>query len=757
MTKLNLKYREQTVERTVNAPRLPSRLSPAALALVNTIMLTGALQAQSTNKAPISATSTNAPAKLPDVVVKGQQEPKAYKPEVLSSPKYTEPLRDVPQTVTVIPKAVFEEQGATSLRDVLRNVPGISMQAGEGGVPNGDNLSIRGFNARTDMFIDGVRDFGGYSRDPFNIEQVEVSKGPSSAYAGRGSTGGSINLSTKSPTLTPAYSGSAGYGTDDFKRFTADFNQPLEQVLKGAAFRINAMFNDADVPGRDVVTNQRWGVAPTLAFGLGTPTRTTFSYTHLAQDNTPDYGIPWVTANQTNTLLTPYIDQASPVNYNNFYGLKNRDFEKTTTDVFTAKVEHEFNDSVSLRDLVRYGRNRRDSVVAAPRFTDLNPGAPVQQSTTITRELQSRDQNDDILSNQTDFTLRFETLKVEHTLVSGLEFSREGSVNYARTGPVAPTTDLFAPDPYQPYPGPITRTGAYTDAAADSFALYAFDTMKLTEQWQLTGGLRWDYFHIDYKSVAASGAETPLARTDTMATWRVGLVYKPKPNGTLYAAYGTSFNPSAEGLTLANTATAANSINVAPEQSRSFELGTKWDLFDNKLSLGAALFRTEKTNTRTEDPANPGDFIALDGVQRVDGIELSAAGSITEQWKVFGGYALMKSEVVKSANPLEVGRPLSNTPEQTFTLWNSFDVTSKFQIGAGAQFTDKRVNSTTTQRWAPGYLLYDAMLAYNVNQHFSLRLNLYNLTDENYIDRVGGGHFVPGAGRSAVMTASLKF
>ena len=242
------------------------RFSPVALALVNSIMLTGVLHAQSTNPPPVSATSTNAPGKLPDVVVKGQQEPKTYKPEILSSPKYTEPLRDVPQTVTVIPKAVFEEQGATSLRDVLRNVPGISMQAGEGGVPNGDNLSIRGFNARTDMFIDGVRDFGGYSRDPFNIEQVEVAKGPSSSYSGRGSTGGSINLSTKSPTLTPAYSGSFGYGSDDFKRFTADFNQPLEKVLPGAAFRINAMFNDADFPGRDVATNQRWGVAPAVAF-----------------------------------------------------------------------------------------------------------------------------------------------------------------------------------------------------------------------------------------------------------------------------------------------------------------------------------------------------------------------------------------------------------------------------------------------------------------------------------------------------------
>jgi len=733
------------------------RLSPAALAVVNTIVLTGALHAQSTNKPPASVTSTNAPSKLPDVVVKGRQEPATYKPEALSSPKYTEPLRDVPQTVTVIPKAVFEEQGATSLRDVLRNVAGISMQAGEGGVPSGDNLSIRGFNARTDMFIDGVRDFGGYSRDPFNLEQVEVAKGPSSSYSGRGSTGGSINLSTKAPSLTPAYSTSFGYGTDDFKRFTADFNQPLEKVLKGAAMRLNVMFNDADFPGRDVVTNQRWGVAPAVAFGLGTPTRTTLSCSHLAQDNIPDYGIPWVTANQTDPALIPYINSAPPVEFKNFYGLRSRDYEKTITDVVTAKVEHDFNENLSLRNLSRYGTTRRDSVITAPRFLDLNGAAAgTPQGTVINRQIQSRDQTDEILASQTDFTLRFATMKMEHTLVPGFEFSRETSKNLARAGATS-TTDLFNPGIGDPSPGAVTRNGGHADGVSDALSLYAFDTMKLGGKWQLNGGVRWDYFHLDYDARTAAGVVTDAARTDSMVSWRGGIVYKPRPNGSLYFGYGTSFNPSAEGLTLGTGATAANNFNTPPEETQSFELGTKWDLFKNRLSLGLAVFRTDKTNARTQDPADATDVLVLEGAQRVDGVEFSAAGSITDQWKVFGGYAFMMSEVVSSKNPVEIGRPLSNTPEQSFTFWNTFDVTSKFQVGGGAQFTDRRVNSTTTQRWAPGYLLYDAMLAYNVNEHFSLRLNLYNLTDENYIDRVGGGHFVPGAGRSAVVTASLKF
>src|SRR5688500_13838016 len=209
----------------------------------------------------------------------------------------------------------MEQQNVTTLRDVLRNVPGISYQAGEGGVPAGDNLSIRGFSARTDIFVDNVRDFGGYSRDPFNLEQVEVAKGPASSYAGRGSTGGSINLVSKRPTLDPFYAGSFGVGTEDYKRLTLDLNQPITgSPVDGTALRLNGMWTDSGVSDRDVVNNERWGIAPSVAFGLGTPTRLTLSYFHLEQDNIPDYGIPWVPAN-TNAFLRRYSNQAKPVDF----------------------------------------------------------------------------------------------------------------------------------------------------------------------------------------------------------------------------------------------------------------------------------------------------------------------------------------------------------------------------------------------------------------------------------------------------------
>jgi catecholate siderophore receptor len=236
----------------------------------------------------------------------------------------------------VVPASVIEAQGATTLRDVLRNVTGISIQAGEGGVPAGDNLSIRGFSARTDFFIDGVRDVGGYTRDPFNVEQVEVVKGPSSSIAGRGSTGGVINLATKTPNLGASRAASIGIGSSNHKRGTVDINQPLVG-LDGAAFRLNAMWTDADTPGRDAVTNERWGVAPSVAFGIGTPVRVIADYAHLKQENVPDYGIPWVPA--TNVPLRAYADAAPPVDFSNFYGLTSRDYEDTETDVVTGRVE----------------------------------------------------------------------------------------------------------------------------------------------------------------------------------------------------------------------------------------------------------------------------------------------------------------------------------------------------------------------------------------------------------------------------------
>jgi catecholate siderophore receptor len=665
-----------------------------------------------------------------------------------SSPKLTEPLRDVPQTLTVIPHELFAEQGATTLRDVLRNVTGISIQAGEGGggVP-GDNLSIRGFNATNDIFVDGVRDFGAYARDPYNLEQIEVAKGPASLYTGHGSTGGSVNLVTKTPHLQAEREGTVGVGSDRYNRATLDLNQPIATAgIAGTAFRLNAVWDRENVPGRDRVENRRWGLSPSLSFGLGTPTRLTLSYSRLDQDDLPEYGIPWVPA--TNTALARYANQPAPVDFHNFYGLVDRDYEKTRTGIATLTFDHDFGDSLSLRSLVRQGHSTRDSVITAPRFLS-------NDSTTIRRELQSRDLTNEVVAQQNDLTARFETGPLSHALVAGTELSREIGRNHARSGPDAPTADLFHPDPDAPYTGRIMRTGARTESKAETAALYANDTVKLGERWEVTGGLRWDRFAVDYDSIAVDGAATPFERTDEMLSWRSGVVYKPRPEGSVYLSAGTSFNPSAEGAT--GISLSASTADLEPEKSRAYELGAKWDLFEGRLSANAALFQTEKTNAKTPG-LNPGDPpTVLAGVQRVRGAELGLSGRITDRWSTFFGYTWLDSRIVKSNTAAETGSDLANAPEHSGSLWTTYRLPRGFEIGGGIRYMGDRLNSSTTRRLAPAYTLYEATAAWEAGQHLTLRLNLYNLTDERYIDRVGGGHFIPGPGRSVALTTGFDF
>ena len=652
----------------------------------------------------------------------------------VSSPKYTEPLRDTPQTITVIPREVIEKQGATTLRDVLRNVPGLTITAGEGGVPAGDNLTLRGFSARNDVFIDGVRDLSPQSRDPFNIEQVEVVKGPGSAFTGRGSSGGTINLASKLPTLRRSFGGTLNLGTDKTRRATADINLPLNEQI---AFRLNLVAHDAQVAGRDVVENERWGLAPSIAFGLGTRTRYTFSYFKLKQNNISDYGIPWVPA--TNNALAAFRDRPAPVPRTTFYGFKNRDFEKLDSDLVTFKFERDFNDKISLRNQLRYGYSTRDSIATPPRFADNN-------STSINRELRSWLTEDRIWDNQTDLNARFSTGKIGHTLVGGLNLTQENNTRVTRTAGNTLTT-LLNPNPNDVFTGTITTGPFVGDVTGKSLALYLFDTAKLSKEWEITGGLRWDYFDVG----GVDTANVPVSRIDRMLSGRIGVVYKPVEQGSIYASYGTSLNPSLEGLSYS----VAN-IRIEPEKTRTFEVGSKWDLLGARLLLSGALFRVEKTNARTPGllPGDPPQV--LDGEQRVDGIEFSATGNLTRRWMVLAAYTLLDTEVVSSNTPAEIGKRLINTPRNSLNLWTTYRFW-KMEVGGGARFTDRRFANNTNTRFVGRYWLVDAMASYPLSEHIDLRLNLYNLTDEYYFDRLGGGHIVPGPGRSAMVSTSFRF
>ena len=719
------------------------------LAFMPSLLVVSSLSAQTTPADTTHATTPADSVELPAVTVEASSETK------LSSPKFTAPLIDTPQTVVVIPREVFEQQGATTLRDVLRNTPGITFAAGEGGTANGDQMTIRGFDARTDIFVDGIRDAGTYTRDAFNLEQVEVVKGPSSTATGRGATGASVNLVSKSPRLDTFRAGSAGIGTDDYFRATLDVNQPLAtSPIAGTAVRLNALWQDAGVPGRHEVENKTWAVAPSFALGLGTATRATLSFQHMEQDNIPDYGIPWVPIiSGTTTGVTPSLGTPGGkpnVDQSNWYGLLDRDYEKVVSDVATLNLERDLTPDTTLRNTSRFGRTERDSIITAPRF--VVTGGVVQPQVRR-NDWKSRDQVDDVLANNLNLTKAFETGFIEHSLSTGLEVSRERSKNHGRTftpNPVQPT-DAFNPDPTQPYAGVLSRDGAVTTSRGDTFSAYVFDSLDLTDRWQVNGGLRWDRFAVDYYNRTAANVITDLSRTDEMLSWQTGLVFKPRPNGTIYLGYGTSFNPSAEGLALS----AATSL-LEPEESTNIELGTKWEFFRRRLALNAAVFRTDKANARTTDPLT--NVISLAGEQRVQGFELGASGIVTENWGLFAGYAYMESEVLDSTNATEEGSALSRVPEHSFNLWTTYRLPFGLTLGAGTQYMGSVDRSTTTlNQVVPSYWIYNAMASYEVNKHLTVRLNVNNLTDEEYVDRVGGGHYIPGATRSFILTAIFAF
>ena len=676
-------------------------------------------------------TATPEATQLPAISVEGQGEQDGgYNPARSALPKLSQPLLDTPQTVTIVPQAVMRDQNVTTLRDVLRNVPGISIAAGEGGA-QGDNIRIRGFAANNDIFLDGMRDTAQYSRDPFNLEQVEVIKGASSSTIGRGTTGGALNQVSKAPRLQGFVEGSVTIGTDQTKRATADINQPLTGIgIDGAALRLNMMVHDSNVAGRDVTENKRWGFAPSIAFGLGTPTRVTLSYQHVKQENIPDYGVPLLNGRPVS------------VRRENWYGFDSLNTEETTSDIGTVLLEHDLNDQITLRNQFRYARSTRDAIYTPPRSPD-----PI--TNTVRRNPSGRDAEGELLTNQTDATVKFQTGGIGHTLVTGVEFAREKYDQQALSFSGAPLDNLATPNPGTPFTG--TRgLGTRNKTEADTIGVYVTDTVELSEQFEITGGLRWDRFQAETDSRAADGTLSNFKRTDSMWSGRAALVYKPVPYGSVYVSYGTSFNPSAEGLSL-------NTNVTAPEKNITYEIGTKWDVLGERLSLNAALFRIDKTNARTPGVL-PGDPPrVLEGEQRVDGFELGVSGTITDNWQIFGGYTYLHSEILESNTAAEVGKKLANTPAHSFSLWSTYDLPWNVRIGGGTQYMSSRyVNDTNTGK-VPGYWLFDAMASYQVTEAVAVQLHVTHITDKKYYDGLYAGHVIPGPGRTVLLSTNFRF
>jgi len=664
----------------------------------------------------------------------------SYNTERASSPKFSAPLVETPKSITVITEEMIRERGATTLTDVLRTTPGVTLGAGEGGTPLGDRPFIRGFEASTDMQIDGLRDLGRASREAFNVESVEILKGPSSAYTGRGSTGGAINLVSKSAKVQDFGSLSLTLGTDSLWRTTLDLNRYLGE--QDIAFRLNAMKHEADTPGRDEVTVKRWGIAPTLTWGLSGPTHVTTSYYHLQTDDIPDQGHP----------VSLIRNKPAKVKRDNFYGLVHRDFRKTSADYATLIVEHQFSEALTLRNSTRGGRTMQDYVMSRPVFT-----LAQEQNGRVQTGFRTRNVVNTSLLNQTDAFGEIHTGWLQHNYSTGFEFSRETITDRNKwAGPNGPLNDLYHPNPkmggWTLTRGDNSITSKYqTDVAS----AYAFDTLKLHEQWDLNLGLRYDDFEIKNRV----GTQRSTAN---MWNYSAAIVFKPMPFSSIYLSYGTSSNPSGEntGSGGADGAGAGNlnnnKANLDPEKNRSVELGTKWDVFNQQLSLTAAVFRTEKTNARVTDATT--GLVVLDGDQKVTGLDLGASGKLTEDWSIWAGYVYLNAKVVDAGGDgANDGNKAKFIAPNSFSLWTTYNL-GDFTVGGGSNYMDKRYINDANTMSIDAYWRYDAMLGYKVSNNFDMQLNVLNLTDETIYDASHVGLFATVApGRSAELTFNFRF
>ncbi len=711
----------------------------------------------------------------------------SYKVDKPSSPKFTQPLRDTPQSIQIIDKQLFTEQGATTLAEVLRNSPGVgTFYAGENGnTTSGDAIRMRGFDTSSSIFVDGIRDLGSISRDVFNTEAVEVAKGPAGTDNGRTAPTGAINMVTKRASLESARSGTLSIGTDGQKRVTADVNQTLG-ALSSSALRLNLLWEDSDVPGRDHVANQRAGLAASLGLGLDTSTRAWLNLLYVDQDNIPDGYVPTIALPgwQPQAGLEPLAGH--PVAPENFYGTRN-DHDDVKARMATLIIEHDFSDSVRLTNVARAGETRQDYLLTAFTSTGANitgdPANPGDLSAyRITRGNPTiRDARNRILTNQLNLRADFATGAAEHNLSIGAEITGETQVlhNHSSTGTM-PLASLYNPDWNDTGDYAHSRNGTAARGKTNTIAFYAFDTAKfLSGLLLVTGGVRVDHYKTVFFSNAVCNNGTgrgavpcgtlplgsivttaDLKSKDTLFNWKLGAVVKPSEPMSLYVNYALSQQPpGGETFTLA-TGDNANNPAFAPQKAKTIEAGLKWDLLDGALALSAAVFQTRVLNEI--NAADPSDIQS--GSKRVRGVELSVVGNITDAWSISAGYAHQKSRVTNGdAVAVDGSSGLAYAPDDSFSSWTSYRAPFGLEVAGGVRYTSGMRRGIDGALGTParteGYTVVDAMLGYAVNDTIKLRANAYNLFDKTYVNAINksGYRYVPGQPRTFLISADLRF
>lgn len=724
---------------------------------------------------------------IPTITVKSSVtdigDPDAYKIDNLTNNKFNQSILNTPRSVQVVPQSMIKDQSATNFNDVLRNVPGITLQAGEGNPPGGNQLKIRGFSASGNLYVDGMRDPGFQFRDTFNTQGVEVIKGPSSTEFGQGTTGGVVNFVSKKPTGENFISGEASVGDgvdaeDPVKRLSIDVNQQIKGV--DAAVRIAALAHDGGVAGRDKVEQERLGFAPSVTFGLNAPTSATLSYQYYSLNGLPDAGIPLV----RNVGLSGLTGKPAPVNYSYWYGYLNRDYMDYDHHSVSGSLEHEFSDRFKVETRARYSHLSNDSITSSPRV--VTAGGVV---TGIRGDSKPRDQVDNYFVSQTDGTAKIKMLGAQHTIVGGFEYSHEQAENKRRLD----TQGALLTTAANPFGAPnnsiIASQQGYNGTSAriqsDTLAVHLNDSIEIGEQWIVNGGVRFDHIetsvrgedpnNVGYGQNLVNGkAAISGDRTDNEISWNGGVVFKPGRSSSVYASYGTSFEPvgslgAAEGGNFQlgggnNNGPVETGFYFDPQRNETFEIGTKWDVLDDKLNVSAAIFRINQENVRVVS-STPGDPASVDGKQRVEGIELTATGNLTSAWSVFGGYTYLDSEILEG-DSRRVGSRVDNIPEHSASIWTSYELPIGLRLSGGATYVGERTtfgspdDTTGNQPVAvEDYIRFDASASMPILDNVDVNFNLRNIGNVSYIESVqsGGGQGVPGEAFSALLTVQARF
>jgi catecholate siderophore receptor len=697
---------------------------------------------------PASAADSPPPAKAPPgkgtrQTVRVQEPP--HKPRGLS--KLAGKIQNTPQSIDVITQAAMKQQASTSVSDALRYAPGITLNSGEGGA-HGDNVNLRGFNSIDAFFLDGVRDPGSYTRDNFDLQSIEVLQGPASVLFGNGPAGGVVNQTSKQANLAARRDATVEGGTNGEARATIDVDEPIGP---NAAVRLNAMGETTGVADRDYVQQRRWGAAPSLALGINTPTTFNLDYYHQEENNIPDYGIPFL------------FGAPAPVNPSLYYGLKNDDRTQTDVNIVTAVLKHDFNDNVSLSNTFRYASYWSNYRVTAPDFaSDVAGGVPVPGTPLadilVYRDRPSSEGTQDYLTDHTDLTYQFETGPLTHMLITGVELGRQ-TTDYVRFNNDVegidgiPPTLLIAPNAFEPAPDQQS-IDARPDTTSDMLGIYATDQIHITPQISVDLGLRFDRYTTSFGD---SVSHTGFRRIDTGWSPKLALVYQPNDRQTYYAAYTTSFDPAVSYLTLA-----ADSKGPAPQTAKTYEIGAKNRWLGGMLGTTVAVFRTDSANVTVSDPDDPTLQQMPGSNQRVQGVEITASGYLTDTFQIDANYTFIDPEITKSMVAAEIGKAIPGAARHTANLWAVYEPNDVWRFGAGVNFVDARYADNLNTAKVPGYVVFNAMAGYQVTDAVHLQLNLQNIADAKYFTGAyysdpTENHVLPGQGRVLTLNTAFSF